>query len=47
MNSLRLRKMAEQMDQSDDVNLVIPPESSDPQKEDEPLCLQHYRQSIM
>ncbi|KAM9496101.1 GRAM domain-containing protein 2A [Clarias gariepinus] len=39
--------MAEQMDQSDDVGLVIPPETSDPQKEDEPQCPQHFRQGIM
>ncbi|XP_060770582.1 GRAM domain-containing protein 2A isoform X3 [Neoarius graeffei] len=39
--------MAEQMDQSDDVGLVILPETSDPQKEDEPHCPQHFRQGIM
>ncbi|MCJ8736086.1 hypothetical protein PDJAM_G00254810 [Pangasius djambal] len=39
--------MAEQMDQSDDVGLVIPPETSDLQKEDEPHCLQHFREGIM
>lgn len=39
--------MAEQMDQSDDTGLVIPPETSDPQKDDETHCPQHFRQGIM
>lgn len=47
MNSLRLRRMAEQMDPSDDVGLVIPPETGDPQKDDEPHCPQDFRQGIM
>ncbi|KAF7701952.1 hypothetical protein HF521_001235 [Silurus meridionalis] len=39
--------MAEQMDQSEDVGLVILQEASDPQKEDEPHCTHHFRQAIM
>ncbi|XP_026996760.2 GRAM domain-containing protein 2A isoform X3 [Tachysurus fulvidraco] len=39
--------MAEQMDQSDDAGLVILPETSDLQKDDETHCTQDFRQTIM
>ncbi|KAL7867782.1 hypothetical protein SRHO_G00091660 [Serrasalmus rhombeus] len=45
--NIRLKMMTEQLDQSDEMGLLTPPEISEHQKEDDPHCLPNFRQGIM